>query len=106
MSRARRLVVRLSAASDQLPSSLFITGVTGHDEQPTFRGGFGDVYRASYGGNTVALKRIRIFQLNTQSELKHIRLVNFPYTQIVLIRSRHQFTAILPRGTGLADFAA
>ncbi|KAF7366667.1 hypothetical protein MSAN_00924600 [Mycena sanguinolenta] len=73
-AQARRLVVRLSAASDQLPSSLFITGVTDHDEQPTFRGGFGDVYRASRGDKTVALKRIRMFQSNTQSESKRIRL--------------------------------
>ncbi|KAJ7463488.1 hypothetical protein B0H11DRAFT_1663813, partial [Mycena galericulata] len=47
-SQARRLVVRLSAESDQLPSSLFIAGVTDCDEQATFGGGFGDVYRASY----------------------------------------------------------
>ncbi|KAJ7729367.1 kinase-like domain-containing protein [Mycena olivaceomarginata] len=93
MSRARRLVVRLSAASDQLPSSLFITGVTGHDDQPTFRGGFGDVYRASYGGNTVALKRIRIFQLNTQSELKRIRL-QFCREALVWRTLQHEY--ILP----------
>ncbi|KAJ7831407.1 kinase-like domain-containing protein [Mycena olivaceomarginata] len=73
---ARRLVVQLLAESDQLPSSLFITGVTDCDEQGTFGGGFRDVYRASYGDKTVALKRIRIFQENTNSESKRIRLVN------------------------------
>ncbi|KAF7341491.1 Adenylate cyclase [Mycena venus] len=36
VQNARRLVVRLSAASEQLPSSLFISGVTDHDELPTF----------------------------------------------------------------------
>ncbi|KAJ7742169.1 kinase-like domain-containing protein, partial [Mycena maculata] len=64
----------LSAASDGLPSSLFITGVTDSEDQPTFHGGFGDVYRASYGGKRVALKRIRMFQVNSNSEFKGIRL--------------------------------
>ncbi|KAJ6476214.1 hypothetical protein C8R45DRAFT_787626, partial [Mycena sanguinolenta] len=47
-SRARRLIIRLSEARDQLPASLFISGVTNRDEHPTFSGGFGDIYRASY----------------------------------------------------------
>ncbi|KAJ7440948.1 hypothetical protein FB451DRAFT_992881, partial [Mycena latifolia] len=47
-SQARRLILRLSETRDQLPSSLFITGVTSHDERATFCGGFGDIYRASY----------------------------------------------------------
>ncbi|KAJ6468974.1 hypothetical protein DFH09DRAFT_955405, partial [Mycena vulgaris] len=61
-SRARRLILKLSEACDKLPSSLFITGVTQHDEHVAFGGGFGDIYRASYDGKTVALKRIRNFQ--------------------------------------------
>ncbi|KAJ6558076.1 kinase-like domain-containing protein [Mycena capillaripes] len=92
-SQARLLVVRLSAASDQLPSSLFITGVTDHDEQPTYHGGFGDVYRASYNHKTVALKRIRNFQLNTQSESKRIRL-QFCREALVWQTLQHEY--ILP----------
>ncbi|KAF7337113.1 hypothetical protein MVEN_02148900 [Mycena venus] len=61
--KARRLLVRLSEASDTLPSSLFIRGVSCLSKDPAFWGGFGDVYRASYRGQHVALKRIRpIFQ--------------------------------------------
>ncbi|KAF8183782.1 kinase-like domain-containing protein [Mycena galopus ATCC 62051] len=66
-SRTRRLIIRLSEARDQLPSSLFITGVTNHDEYPTFCGGFGDIYRASFNGSKVALKRMRIFQAGADS---------------------------------------
>ncbi|KAJ7483795.1 hypothetical protein B0H11DRAFT_1687233, partial [Mycena galericulata] len=47
-AKARKLIQRLSEARNQLPVSLFITGVTDPDEHPTFAGGFGDVYRASY----------------------------------------------------------
>ncbi|KAJ7742147.1 hypothetical protein DFH07DRAFT_44310 [Mycena maculata] len=92
-AQARRLVVRLSAASDGLPSSLFITGVTDSDDQPTFRGGFGDVYRASYGGKRVALKRIRMFQVNSVSESKRIRL-QFCREALVWQRLRHEY--VLP----------
>ncbi|KAJ6542649.1 kinase-like domain-containing protein [Mycena capillaripes] len=66
-SQARRLIIRLSQACDQLPSSLFITGVTDHDEHPTFWGGFGDIYRASFKGSKVALKRIRRFHAGADS---------------------------------------
>ncbi|KAJ6495889.1 hypothetical protein DFH09DRAFT_1205324 [Mycena vulgaris] len=40
-----------------LPSSIFINGVSDRDEDPTFGGGFGDVYRASYQGKMVAPPR-------------------------------------------------
>ncbi|KAG7091225.1 hypothetical protein E1B28_010276 [Marasmius oreades] len=60
-ARARRLLVKLSETCDKLPLSLFIKGVERADEQATFGGGFGDVYRASYNGQYVALKRMRIF---------------------------------------------
>ncbi|KAJ7367285.1 kinase-like domain-containing protein [Mycena albidolilacea] len=66
-SQARRLIIRLSEAREQLPSSLFITGVSDHDECPTFSGGFGDVYRASFNGGTVALKRIRKFHASADA---------------------------------------
>ncbi|KAJ7616201.1 kinase-like domain-containing protein [Mycena polygramma] len=60
-TKARRLMQKLSEAQDQLPTALFITGVYDPDEHPTFGGGFGDVYRASYDGKRVAVKRIRTF---------------------------------------------
>ncbi|KAJ7041246.1 hypothetical protein C8F04DRAFT_1177432 [Mycena alexandri] len=69
--RARRIIRKLSESSDKLPSSLFISGVTGREEHPSFAGGFGDIYRASYGGKTVALKHMRHIQ---SAELRDIRL--------------------------------
>ncbi|KAJ7213590.1 kinase-like domain-containing protein [Mycena pura] len=56
------MIVKLSKACDQLPSSLFISGVTGCDEYAVFRGGFGDIFQASYDGKTIALKLMRTFQ--------------------------------------------
>ncbi|KAJ7216754.1 kinase-like domain-containing protein [Mycena rebaudengoi] len=71
-AKARRMILKLSEACDKLPSSLFITGVSGRDHDATFGGGFGDIYQASYGGKTVALKRMRTFHRG--SELRRIRL--------------------------------
>jgi hypothetical protein len=41
---------------------LFVTGVTGCAEHPLVRGGFGEIFQASYGEDRVALKRLRTFQ--------------------------------------------
>ncbi|KAJ6485878.1 ras guanine nucleotide exchange factor domain-containing protein [Mycena sanguinolenta] len=69
---ARRIIRKLSVLCDKLPSSLFIVGVTEQDEHPTFWGGFGDIYRASYGNQRVALKRMRHFQPG--SDVRRMRL--------------------------------
>ncbi|KAF7373187.1 Kinase-like protein [Mycena sanguinolenta] len=70
---ARRIIRKLSASCDRLPSSLFIVGVKGRDEHPTFGGGFGDIYRASYDDQHVALKRMRHFLHG--SDLRRIHLL-------------------------------
>ncbi|KAF7338786.1 Kinase-like protein [Mycena sanguinolenta] len=89
--QARRLITQLSEAQDQLPSSLFISGVSDRDEHPTFAGGFGDIYRASYEGKMVALKRIRTFTMDSTSH--RIRL-EFCREALVWQGLRHRF--ILP----------
>ncbi|KAJ7269797.1 hypothetical protein C8J57DRAFT_1607675 [Mycena rebaudengoi] len=71
-ARARRIILKLSEGCDKLPSSSFITGVTGRDEHATFGGGFGDIYRATYAGKTVALKHVRTF--HRDADLRRIRL--------------------------------
>ncbi|KAJ7231335.1 kinase-like domain-containing protein [Mycena rebaudengoi] len=71
-SKAQRMMIKLSNAYDKFPSSLFITGVSGRDDYATFGGGFGDIYRASYDGKTIALKHMRTFHRG--SELRRIRL--------------------------------
>ncbi|KAJ6576220.1 kinase-like domain-containing protein [Mycena sp. CBHHK59/15] len=82
---------KLSEACDQLPSSLFITGVNDRDEDATFAGGFGDVYRASYSGKKVALKRIRTF--TADSSPHRTRLVNskIPFDTLIFTSLGQQF---------------
>ncbi|KAJ7607393.1 kinase-like domain-containing protein [Roridomyces roridus] len=70
--RGRRIVRKLSEACDKLPSALFITKVVERETHPSFGGGFGDVYRARYRGQNVALKHMRHFLHGSQ--LRDIRL--------------------------------
>ncbi|KAJ7619423.1 kinase-like domain-containing protein [Roridomyces roridus] len=70
--QARRIIRKLSEASESLPSSLFVTGVSGRDPHPLFAGGYGDIYRAEYRTGTVALKHMRHFMQT--SDLRDIRL--------------------------------
>ncbi|KAJ6570706.1 kinase-like domain-containing protein, partial [Mycena sp. CBHHK59/15] len=90
-SKARRIILKLSEACDKLPSSLFITGVSGRDEHATFGGGFGDIYRASYAGKIVALKHVRTFQ--REAEMRRTRL-QFCREALVWQHLHHPF--ILP----------
>ncbi|KAF7336031.1 hypothetical protein MSAN_02316800 [Mycena sanguinolenta] len=69
-----KINAEVSEAVEQLPSSLFITGVNDCDEHPIFAGGFGDVYQASYQGKMVALKRIRIFTADSTTHRNRLLL--------------------------------
>ncbi|KAF7299977.1 Kinase-like protein [Mycena kentingensis (nom. inval.)] len=74
-NKAHRMILKLTQICEQLPTSLFISEsqviMTRHDEHPMFGGGFGDIYRASYGGRRVALKHVRAFLRG--DEMRRIR---------------------------------
>ncbi|KAJ7275887.1 kinase-like domain-containing protein, partial [Mycena rebaudengoi] len=90
---ARRIIRKLSASCERLPSSLFITGVTGKEDRPTAGGGYADIYRASYGDQIVALKYIRPVQSMPNSDLRRIHL-KFCREALVWKELRHPY--ILP----------
>lgn len=95
------MILKLSEVCNKLPSSLFISGVTGRDEHAVFGGGFGDIYQASYAGRTVAIKRIRTFHRDVAQ--RHIWLVCLSCLNIE--HSTHNVnlcTAILQGGSRLA----
>ncbi|KAF7374422.1 hypothetical protein MSAN_00326300 [Mycena sanguinolenta] len=70
---ARRIIRKLACSSDKLPSTLFITGITGKEERPTSGGGFADIYRALYDNRIVALKYLRVTQYMCGSDLRKVR---------------------------------
>ena len=70
-NNAHRLFVKLSENCGILPSSLSIVGVDNCGKEPVTGGGFADIFRASYQGKDVALKRLRDFQVYQQREIIH-----------------------------------
>lgn len=68
---ARRLLVKLSENGGILPPSLTITGVENCEKEPVAGGGFADIFRASYKGEVVALKRLRDFQIHQERQVVH-----------------------------------
>ncbi|KAJ8521240.1 hypothetical protein ONZ45_g2042 [Pleurotus djamor] len=67
-----KLMIRLSETCHQLPTSLFLEDVEVMEKDARFLGSFSNVYRARYGDQAVALKRMRIFESDT--ETVHMKL--------------------------------
>lgn len=64
--RASRLLIKISRHTEMLPSSLFLRDIKLHDSSAVSGGGFSDIFRASYYGRLVALKRVRVFTSDVQ----------------------------------------
>jgi serine/threonine protein kinase len=52
--------VKLAASSHELPPSLFVNEIVLDSRDPSFFGGFADVFRGTYRGIPVAVKRPRV----------------------------------------------
>ncbi|KAJ6475700.1 kinase-like domain-containing protein [Mycena vitilis] len=61
----RRLIVQLSAATDLIPTSLGIREIQSRSPFPLAGGNFGDIFKAQHQGEFVALKRLRLFQADS-----------------------------------------
>jgi hypothetical protein len=67
------LLVKLSANTRILPTSLFVHGVDiGPIRDPSYAGGFADIYHGLYEGYEVAVKKLRFFE----DKRTHIHQVN------------------------------
>lgn len=78
----RRLLVKLSKASGQLPPSLLLRGVVCSDRDSVAGGGFADIFRATYNDQPVALKRLRAFQKGTDLEKSRSVCVGLFYADL------------------------
>lgn len=100
--KAHRLLIQLSKACDNLPSSLFISGVLRLDEEAMYGGGFADIFRAIYNGNEVALKRLRVYQAGRDRQRIHRVCCEFlPRHCRVLIKQTTKFADVLSGSTHL-----
>ncbi|KAJ4491943.1 kinase-like domain-containing protein [Lentinula edodes] len=72
---ARRFLISLSKISTNLPQYMFIDGVASVKDKNSYGGTFGDVYRSTYKGKPVALKRLRHFQLEESHRIYQEALI-------------------------------
>ena len=64
----RHVLMSVSINSDILPMSLFLSGVACTSRESIGGGSFGDVYRGTYHGEPVALKRLRTFRTSDEAK--------------------------------------
>jgi hypothetical protein len=61
------LLIKLAAASQQLPTHIFLDGVDLGDARDPWRiGGFADIFRGQYRSQLVVGKRLRLQNLDKQ----------------------------------------
>ena len=72
--KARRLLIKLSEASEIIPASVLIRGLSLIESQPVSGGGFADIYRAMYRGQEVALKHLRVRQDQDSQNIRRVNL--------------------------------
>jgi hypothetical protein len=73
----RRLIIQLSEVSGLLPFSTAIRGVENVSSTPLAGGNFGDIFRGEYQGELVALKRLRLFQTESEESVPIRRVGSF-----------------------------
>ncbi|PSR75353.1 hypothetical protein PHLCEN_2v9216, partial [Hermanssonia centrifuga] len=73
-SKIRRISNKLSEASGQLPSALFLSGVQLDSREPVSCGAFTETYRGTYAGMEVAVKRLHSFVRATDEEHSPIQV--------------------------------
>lgn len=74
----RRLLIRLCKACRILPNSVFLTGVVRTDRDPSAAGGYADIFKGQFGGQTVALKRLRVASYPKETVENLVSLVRIP----------------------------
>ena len=83
--RLRRLLLDLATKLKQLPSSIFIGGITCESRDPEDGGAFADIFLGKMGSAKVALKRLRVFR--NQSGPDSLNAVN---TSIYFVVDDHR----------------
>jgi hypothetical protein len=74
---ALQLLVKIANRSQRLPASLFIRGLEMEDT-PREYGGFADVFRGTYLGVPVAVKRLRVRKDDTSARQVRLSLFDLP----------------------------
>jgi hypothetical protein len=80
---AYSLMVRISDRSGEFPPSMVLEGVKlqGEPKEPMAKGGFAQVFKGTYKGDSVAIKRVNLPAEFSASDLSHALIVS-PWFQV------------------------
>ena len=98
----RRLLLRLALEYDLLPNGVHVSGVTCANSESVMCGGFADIYKGEHKGKTVALKRLRVFQMMDPLRKQRVKKVCFESRSSIYIPDtlpRLSITRALSGGT-------
>ena len=59
----RRTMMKFCQKTRAIPSSLFLSGVQCMEEHPRGMGGYSDVFKGTVSAISIALKRLRVFEV-------------------------------------------
>jgi hypothetical protein len=97
------LLVKLAATSGELPGSLFKDGIRiGNSRDPTFSGGNAEIFRGTFEGQAVALKRPRVIDSDTTSDPRAVSRI-LRQTHAIL---RDKANCITARVSGITPLAS
>lgn len=73
----RRLSIKMAAKHGKFPQLLVLQGVQCTDSQQYGAGAFADVFRGTYEGSKVGLKRLRVYLMMSDTEREVLKKVRF-----------------------------
>lgn len=86
--KVHKFLVKLSENCGILPPILSVSGIVDCSKEPVNGGGFADIFRASFHGEEVALKRLRDFQVHHERErVRRVRLLSHTRWWQILLES-------------------
>lgn len=74
-NKLRKLCLKISIKYDVLPKALVLQGVQLTDRDQRGTGGFADVFCGTFGRYKVALKRLRVYAMTSESHKKTLQQV-------------------------------
>lgn len=86
-NKLRKLTLKMAVSHSILPSTLVLRGVELVDGKQHGAGGFADVYWGNYRGYKVALKKLRVYIMATDTQkvnMRKVRIIDPPLSQIYL----------------------
>lgn len=99
----RRITLKLAVTYDLLPTALILKGVTCANGDQNSGGAFADIFIGSYEGMDVAVKRLRVYSMSSDSKKDKYKKVSTSCCVRPFVSSPNTLPDVLPRGHPVED---